>query len=500
MMALYVSSHYKNTPNDLQLMSDAPGHHLFVLIGPVAPGQALPDILCVIQVSLEGQISKKSVAQSMSRGRREAGDLIPWVISTQFQNNEFASLSGARVVRIATHPELNRMGYASRAIEQLSAYYEGKMTDLSEGVSEEVKQDLIERDPTSLHTETLCPRKNLPPLLTALTDRRAEPLHWVGVSFGVTQSLYNFWSKCGMAPVYMRLTPNDTTGEHTCIMVKSQEGLALETVANSNWLQSFSQDFRRRFVALLSYQFSAFPASLALGLLLAKKGGAPKGSGAGGITFEELQTVFTEFDLRRLESYARNLVDYHMVLDLIPPAAKLFFLDRLDISLSYTQSAILLAVGLQHKSVTDVERELGISATQILALFNKAIRKISKYMRGLQEKEIKTAIEGDMSGKKKETVNAAKNLKSLKKPLSHELTEAGNQVNQKMKEKQKKLLESLNLEQFQIAGTDGDWEKVLADKKAGSTVSIKKDSSAEPQKKKRKKGKTTGKKGSSKKK
>jgi N-acetyltransferase 10 len=35
MMSLYVASHYKNTPNDLILMSDAPAHHLFVLLGPV---------------------------------------------------------------------------------------------------------------------------------------------------------------------------------------------------------------------------------------------------------------------------------------------------------------------------------------------------------------------------------------------------------------------------------------------------------------------------------
>ena len=33
MVALYVASHYKNSPNDLQLMSDAPAHHLFVLLG-----------------------------------------------------------------------------------------------------------------------------------------------------------------------------------------------------------------------------------------------------------------------------------------------------------------------------------------------------------------------------------------------------------------------------------------------------------------------------------
>jgi tRNA(Met) C34 N-acetyltransferase TmcA len=51
MMALYVASHYKNSPNDLQLMADAPAHHLFVLLGPVDESKnQLPDILCVVQV------------------------------------------------------------------------------------------------------------------------------------------------------------------------------------------------------------------------------------------------------------------------------------------------------------------------------------------------------------------------------------------------------------------------------------------------------------------
>jgi N-acetyltransferase 10 len=33
LMALYVSSHYKNSPNDLQLLSDAPAHRVFCLLG-----------------------------------------------------------------------------------------------------------------------------------------------------------------------------------------------------------------------------------------------------------------------------------------------------------------------------------------------------------------------------------------------------------------------------------------------------------------------------------
>lgn len=44
-MSIYVSAHYKNTPNDLQMLSDAPAHHLFVLMGPVTDQQtSLPEV------------------------------------------------------------------------------------------------------------------------------------------------------------------------------------------------------------------------------------------------------------------------------------------------------------------------------------------------------------------------------------------------------------------------------------------------------------------------
>ncbi|RYY31086.1 tRNA(Met) cytidine acetyltransferase, partial [archaeon] len=70
-MSLYVSSHYKNTPNDLQLLSDAPAHKLFVLLGPVSSdASGLPDVLCVIQVCLEGRISKDALMAQLTRGAR----------------------------------------------------------------------------------------------------------------------------------------------------------------------------------------------------------------------------------------------------------------------------------------------------------------------------------------------------------------------------------------------------------------------------------------------
>lgn len=70
MMALYVASHYKNSPNDLQLMSDAPAHRLFALLAPVdQSSNSIPEILAVVQVALEGAISKQSAKVNLAQGK-----------------------------------------------------------------------------------------------------------------------------------------------------------------------------------------------------------------------------------------------------------------------------------------------------------------------------------------------------------------------------------------------------------------------------------------------
>lgn len=66
-------------------------------------------ILTCVQVCLEGQISRKSAIKSISDGRQPAGDQIPWKICEEFQDTVFPSLSGARIVRIATHPAVMRV-------------------------------------------------------------------------------------------------------------------------------------------------------------------------------------------------------------------------------------------------------------------------------------------------------------------------------------------------------------------------------------------------------
>lgn len=480
MMALYVASHYKNSPNDLQLMSDAPAHQLFVLLPPIEEGDnKIPDPLCVIQLALEGQISKESVRKSLSRGQRAGGDLIPWLISQQFQDEEFASLSGARIVRIATNPEYAGMGYGSRAMDLLMDYYSGKFTDISESL--ELNDHTLSRvtdkelASASLKDEiTLRDAKSLPPLLLKLSEKAPYYLDYMGVSYGFTSQLHKFWKKAGFTPVYLRQTANDLTGEHTEVVLKALPD------REDKWLHEFSKDFHKRFLQLLAYEFKKFQASQALGLIEATEQGEGEDVVNKPLTRAQLDELLSPFDLKRLDSYANNLLDYHVIVDMLPLIAQLYFSKRTnnEISLSSVQSAILLAIGLQHKNMDQIAQELNLPSNQAMAMFAKIIRKFSTYFRGILSK----AIEEEMPELEDEQVKELEGVDqeimdeevgqeaeefdgNVEEKMYKELDEAGNQAISEMKEKQKELINALNLEKYAIAD-DEEWDEKSMSKAA----------------------------------
>lgn len=43
------------------------------------------------------------------------------------------------------------------------------------------------------------------------------------------------------------------------------------------------------------------------------------------MTRQTLEPHISVFDLKRLESYSNNLVDFHLIMDLVPTIAKLYF-------------------------------------------------------------------------------------------------------------------------------------------------------------------------------
>jgi N-acetyltransferase 10 len=498
MMALYVASHYKNSPNDLQLMSDAPAHQLYVLIPPIDESSPrLPELLCVVQVALEGQISKESVLSSLSRGQRAGGDLIPWLVSQQFQDEEFASLSGARIIRIATNPDYIGMGYGGRAIELLTDFYEGKFTNLSE--DESIQEQSMPRvtdaelEDSTLLSDTIKVRdiSAMPPLFAKLSERRPNMLDYVGVSYGLTQPLHKFWKRSSFVPVYLRQTPNELTGEHSCVMLRT-----LSTSANDPaWLGAFARDFQKRFSTLLSYQFRSFPSVLALSIDESAGQGAnlDPSSSTHSLRKAELDDLFSPFDLKRLDSYANNMLDYHVILDMVPTMAILYFSGRLKpaIHLSGVQSAILLAVGLQRKVLEDVEKELGLQVSQLLAMFVKVVRKISAHFRTLVEGAVAdtmpTPVEaenGNIEDSARGNGTTTARFKPLAMGLDQELREGGQEVDRELKEKQRALIDALPLDQYEIAANPPDWadaekqvQRTLSKKNKGKedavTVSVK---------------------------
>lgn len=328
------------------------------------------------QVCLEGEISKASVMASLARGQRAAGDLIPWTIAQQFQDDEFARLSGARVVRIATHPDMQRMGYGSRALTLLKQYYQGEFELLAspgkkkkkkhgrpEAASAEPGEGLLHErcpmphPPDGLHqhhppqppplnptvaTARLAPTSSPRELLSKLSERPPEKLHWLGTSYGVTPALYNYWKRAGYSPVYLRLTANELTGEHTCIMLATLSSHECD----EGWLPALHQDFKHRFIPLLGYDFRTFPISLALDILAPRITGQDGKDSTDLLGATELGQHLSPYDMRRLESYASQLVDYHMILDMVPVLAKFYFLNRTNVAVSFSQASILLALTL----------------------------------------------------------------------------------------------------------------------------------------------------------
>ncbi|KAF8757943.1 RNA cytidine acetyltransferase 1 [Rhizoctonia solani] len=490
MMALFVSSHYKNSPNDLQLMSDAPAHHLFVLLPPLRDDEStLPDPLVVLQVALEGNISKQAILESLSRGLRSGGDLIPWIISQQFQDNNFAELSGARIVRIATHPDYASMGYGSRALKALESFYNGELFNLDEAPEETQEEDYRPTiDPNAtLLTDKVAVRSatQMPPLLQRLSQRKPEVLDYVGVSYGLSPQLLRFWKRAGYCPLYLRQTTSDLTGENTCVMVKNL-GDVLE--GEEHWIGAFAQDFRRRFLTLLSFQFREFGSASALSILEAIANTEQKSGRAapGKLDWPDgTKLPPYPFDLKRLEAYSNSLIDYHVRLG---P----------DVKLNAIQSSIMLSLGLQRKS------ELDIPVNQALALFVKAIRKICARLQNLHKESLGADIPSQPSQPPAKADGT--DWKPLAQTVEEELQEAGNEVTRELKAKQREMIDALDLSSeskslgYAIDHTSADWVQAeahvakLADpnrkKDVSTVVSLK--SSAQAGAKKRARGRGDG--------
>ncbi|KAL0907551.1 hypothetical protein M5K25_021966 [Dendrobium thyrsiflorum] len=458
MMALYVASHYKNSPNDLQLMADAPSHHLFVLLGPVDESKnQLPDILCVIQVCLEGKISQKSAIKSLSEGHSPFGDQIPWKFCEQFQDSVFPGLSGARIVRIAVHPSALRLGYGSAAVDLLTRYYEGQLSHFTEEDVDEIIEPQVKvveaAQKVSLLEESIMPRANLPPLLVHLRERHPEKLHYIGVSFGLTRDLFRFWRKQNFTPFYIGQIPNAVTGEHTCMVLRSLKNDEIEVDGSSQcgFLEPFYQDFCRRFSRLLGTTFQTLDYKLAMSILASKINFTDHEDASNNGSTQSMGNLLSPFDMKRLEAYTNNCVDYHMILDLVPVLAYHFFQGELPVTLSPVQASVLFCIGMQNQDIAHIKEEMKLEREQILSLFIKVMKKLYKYLYSVAAKEIDATLP-----RLREVTLAPHSIS-----LDEELNEAAMEVRENMKADNEGILKPELLQRYAIVERESDFEKAL---------------------------------------
>lgn len=437
--SLLVAAHYKNQPNDLQLLSDAPGHHLFVLCADsietmpstssslsslssaAAAAQAraaIPDIFAVIHVCEEGQVSAESIKSHLSHGIRPSGDLIPYTLSQYYLEEGFAKLAGLRIVRIATNADLPRAGYGSRAMALLHQYYTGSISLVaapkggaaaSPHLTAKKANSATAADDDALEETTVAPKREIANLLTPLVERPHEVIDYLGVSFGLTTELFNFWRKASFEPLYIRQAVNDLTGEHSCVMVRPM-GFELRLLRH---------EFQHRMLPLLSICFRGMPTELALSVLsdievhdphqlasatdmsevnrgIIRVGGVQQSS------YADLCSAFSETDLQRLRLVSTTFIESGNVLDLLPSLSKLYFEKRLfkspdgsdGVVLSHAQAAVLLAVGLQCQSIEEVAAQAafsGVTPQQLRAFLLKALSRLAEHIAHLQTQAKKTA-------------------------------------------------------------------------------------------------------------
>ncbi|RPA99292.1 DUF699-domain-containing protein [Choiromyces venosus 120613-1] len=421
-MRLYIASHYKNSPNDLQLMSNTPSYQLLVLLPPVQEGtKNIPDPPCVIHVELsyEGLISRESVQQSLAQGKRDGGDMIPWLVSQQFQNEGFTSPSGAQVVQIVTNPDYTGMGYGSRfqSLDEGASYVKEQMFRVTD---EEIENSTPQTDNIKIRG-----RESLPPLLLRMSEKRPDTQDYIGLSCGLTDKLHKLWKKQKFASVYLRQMATELIGEHSCVMIKTMAS------KNNDWLGGII-DFHKRFLTLDPYEFRIFPAVLASTIFESENVEARLSA----LTKAQLGEYCSPFDLKRQESYTDNILDYHIIVDVILLIAPLHFTSHLR------------AIGLPRKTLEDIEKELNLPPAQVATCFRHLSQVISKML----AQEV---------GKSKQ-----------KRFNSEDLQEGREEViaSMKLKEKRRELINSLDLSKYEIPSTEsGDWESAGRQIKSASS-------------------------------
>lgn len=137
-------------------------------------------------------------------------------------------------------------------------------------------------------------------------------------------------------------------------------------------------------------------------------------------------------------------------------------------------------MGLQRKNADTVSTELNLPRSQVLAIFNKSVRKFSDYF----DRICASAIEDAMSEEHKNVEQATASFKPTPVTLEEEIKSGEQEIRERQKRDKESLFAELGisdvvngnkngqLSQFAIKATDEEWEKTTRNLKLSNAKSI----------------------------
>jgi tRNA(Met) cytidine acetyltransferase len=209
---LLVLAHYRTEPDDLARVLDAPNLQVRTL-------EHDGHVVSVALLAREGGLAADRRA-SMYEGERVRGNMLPDVFTSQLRDEAAAVPVGYRVVRIATHHAARSRGLGSTLLAEIRGEFDGDAD-------------------------------------------------YLGVGYGVTPQLLEFWTANGYRTAHLSTTRNDASGEHSALMLAplSPAGAALAE-RHGRW-------FRDRIGDQLTDQLRDADPDVIRGVLSACEPGAP---------------------------------------------------------------------------------------------------------------------------------------------------------------------------------------------------------------------------------
>ncbi|WP_421354008.1 tRNA(Met) cytidine acetyltransferase TmcA [Aeromonas veronii] len=201
LFGLLVLAHYQTTPSDLRSLLESPDLDIHLL-------EQDASLLGVALVAREGGIDPELAEAIWAGRRRPRGHLLPQSLLAHAGFKTAGGRSYARVMRIAIHPELHRLGLGSLLLGKLEEHY------------------------------------------------RQIGIDYLGSAFSASADLLPFWRKAGLTVLRIGLQRDAASGCHAALLLK-----ALKPEHESE-LNQWQQRFVRQLPTLLAGELSALDPEL----------------------------------------------------------------------------------------------------------------------------------------------------------------------------------------------------------------------------------------------